>query len=191
MKRWQRYGICITLGLLGGGALAVQAIRGGLNDGTVEIGPWQTGKSFGTVDASTLTRAKVALTGLLALPSKEAMYFTAQNDSDGRALDGRCMYVVRGGKLDGRWWSITLYEGEGWLVKNAANRWSVAGNAPARDAQGNWSFTVSPNPTEGVWLPTGGTPHFDLTLRTYHPRGALLNDPANAKLPIVTRKACA
>ena len=191
MKTWHRFAACIALGLVGGAAYAVHQVRGGLSDGMVEIGPWQTGKSFGTVDASALTRAKVALGGLLALPSREAMYFTAQKDSDGRALDGRCTYTVRGGKLDGRWWSVTLYEGEGWLVKNAANRWSVAGNAPTRDAQGNWSFTVSPNPTEGVWLPTGGTPHFDLTLRTYHPRGALLNDPANAKLPIVTRKACA
>ena len=117
--------------------------------------------------------------------------FITRTDSEGRPLEGRCTYTVTGGELDARWWSVTLYKGEGWLVKNAANRWSVAGNAPPRDAQGNWSFTVSPNPTEGVWLPTGGTPHFDLTLRTYHPRGALLNDPANAKLPTVTRKACA
>ncbi|MFN3451713.1 MAG: hypothetical protein ACK4ZE_06100, partial [Sphingorhabdus sp.] len=82
MKTWHRYGICIALGLLGGSAFAVQQVRGGLNDGMVEVGPWQTGKSFGTVDASALTRAKVALSGLLALPSKEAMYFTAQKDSD-------------------------------------------------------------------------------------------------------------
>ena len=191
MKTWHRFAACIALGLVGGAAFAVHQVRGGLSDGLASSGPWETGKSFGTVDANALTRAKVALSGRLALPAKEAMYFTAKNDSDGRALDGRCNYVVHGGTLDGRWWSITLYEGEGWLVKNAANRWSVAGNAPTRDAQGNWSFTVSPNPAEGVWLPTGGTPHFDLTLRTYHPRGALLNDPANAKLPIVTRKACA
>ena len=125
MKAWHRYAITIALALAGGTAFAVNQVRGGLNDGRVSNGPWETGKSFGTVDASALTRAKVALSGLMALPAKEAMYFTATRDSDGRALDGRCTYDVRGGKLDGRWWSVTLYEGEGWLVKNAANRWSA------------------------------------------------------------------
>lgn len=118
-------------------ACAVQQVRDGLNGGLVSSGPWETGKSFGTLDASTLTRAKVALSVLLALPAREAMYLTATRDSNGRALDGRCTYEVRGGTLDGRWWSVTLYEGEGWLVKNAAKRWSVAANAVTPDAQGS------------------------------------------------------
>ncbi len=191
MKNWHRYGICIALGLLGGSALAVQQVRGGLNDGMIAVGPWQTGKSFGTVDVSTLTRAKVALSGLLALPSTEAMYFTAQTDSDGRPLDGRCNYVVRGGKLDGRWWSVTLYEGEGWLVKNAAERWSVPASAVALDEAGRWSFVVSPTTQRGTWLPTGSVPAFDLTLRLYHPSPMTIKSPETAQLPTIERKGCA
>ncbi|MFN3619756.1 DUF1214 domain-containing protein [Sphingorhabdus sp.] len=191
MKAWHRYSICIALGLLGGMAFAVQQVRGGLNDGLVTNGPWETGKSFGSVDASTLTRAKVALSGLMALPAKEAMYFTASRDSAGRALDGQCTYDVRGGKLDGRWWSITLYEGEGWLVKNPANRWSVAASAVGTDAQGQWAFTVSPQSQLGAWLPTGSAKAFDLTLRLYHPSPDLIGYPEKAQLPVITRKGCA
>jgi hypothetical protein len=191
MKTWHRFAACIALGLVGGAAFAVHQVRGGLSDGMVEIGPWETGKSFGTVDANALTRAKVALSGLLALPAKEAMYFTAQKDSDGRALDGGCTYVVRGGKLDGRWWSITLYEGEGWLVKNAANRWSIPASAVSTDAQGRWSFTVSPNAQSGSWLPTGSVDAFDLTLRLYHPATDIIKNPEKAQLPIIDRKGCA
>lgn len=191
MKTWHRFAACIALGLVGGAAFAVHQVRGGLSDGMVEIGPWQTGKSFGTVDANALTRAKVALSGLLALPAKEAMYFTAKNDSDGRALDGRCTYDVRGGKLDGRWWSITLYEGEGWLVKNAANRWSIPASAVSTDPQGRWSFTVSPNAQSGSWLPTGSVDAFDLTLRLYHPAADIIKNPEKAQLPIIDRKGCA
>ncbi len=191
MKTWHRFAACIALGLVGGAAYAVHQVRGGLNDGMVEIGPWQTGKSFGTVDANALTRAKVALSGLLALPAKEAMYFTAKNDSNGRALDGRCTYDVRGGTLDGRWWSITLYEGEGWLVKNAANRWSIPASAVSTDPQGRWSFTVSPNAQSGSWLPTGSVDAFDLTLRLYHPAADIIKNPEKAQLPIIDRKGCA
>jgi hypothetical protein len=191
MKTWHRYVICVALGLISGAAYAVQQVRGGLNDGVVANGAWETGKSFGTLDASTLTRAKVALSGLLALPAKEAMYFTAQNDSDGRALDGRCTYDVRGGQLDGRWWSVTLYEGEGWLVKNAANRWSIPASAVSPDAQGRWSFTVSPDAKSGSWLPTGSVQAFDLTLRLYHPSADIIKSPETAQLPIIDRKGCA
>lgn len=190
MKTWHRFAACIALGLVGGAAYAVYQVRGGLSDGMVEIGPWQTGKSFGTVDASALTRAKVALGGLLALPSREAMYFTAQKDSDGRALDGRCTYTVRGGKLDGRWWSVTLYEGEGWLVKNAAKRWSVPASAVPVDEAGGWSFTVAPSAQSGTWLPTGSVPKFDLTLRLYHPSATTIQSPETAQLPTIERKEC-
>lgn len=191
MKPWLRYSICILLGLGGGAALAVHQIRDmGLGRQVVN-GPWTTNTDNGTKDASALSRARVALFGLLALPAKEAMYFTARTDSAGAPLTGNCTYRVSGGEMDARWWSITLYKGEGWLVKNAANRWSIGGNAPVRDAAGNWSFTVSPDPADGLWLPTGRTPAFDLTLRTYHPKGALLDDPAKAKLPDITKERCA
>jgi hypothetical protein len=191
MKPWLRYSICILLGLAGGTAYAVNQVRGADMGRQVTNGPWSANTDQGTADASALTRARVALFGLLALPAKEAMYFQARTDSDGAPLKGNCTYTVRGGEIDARWWSITLYRGEGWLVKNAANRWSVGGNAPVRDAGGNWSFMVSPKKADGVWLPTGRTPQFDLTLRTYHPQGALLNDPAKAKLPTIKRETCA
>lgn len=191
MKPWLRYSMCILLGLGGGAVFAVNQIRDADFGRQLTNGPWATNTDNGTADASALARARVALYGLLALPAKEAMYFQARTDSDGAPLSGICTYTVSGGALDARWWSITLYQGKGWLVKNAANRWSVGGNAPVRDPQGNWSFTVSPEKAEGVWLPTGRTLLFDLTLRAYHPHGALLNDPAKAKLPTIKKERCA
>lgn len=191
MKPWLRYSVCILLGLGAGAAYAVHQVRGRDMGRQVTNGAWATNTDNGSADASALSRARVALFGLLALPAREAMYFNARTDSAGAPLDGACSYRVSGGELDARWWSVTLYKGEGWLVKNAANRWSVGGNAPIRDPQGKWSFVVSPKQAEGVWLPTGGTPRFDLTLRVYHPKGALLDDPARAQLPTIQKEGCA
>lgn len=190
MKSWQRYAICITLGLVSGAAYAINQVRGGFNDGTITNGFWTTGKSFGSADATALTRARVALAGLLALPAKEAMYFTAKVDSSGKALDGRCTYVVTGEKLDGRWWSVTLYEGEGWLVKNDANRWSIPANMADANANGSWSFAVSPDAQKGAWLPTGKAKAFDMTLRLYHPSAAAIANPERVLLPTIKRQEC-
>src|SRR5262245_47249006 len=101
-----RYAVCIVLGLLAGAGAAVHAVRAGFADGTLASGPWQTGRDFGTADASALVRARVALSGLLALPRSEAMYFTARTDSAGAPLEGRCRYAIRGGRFAARWWSI-------------------------------------------------------------------------------------
>jgi len=191
MKSWQRFTLCIALGLVGGVMFAAHQVRSGLAAGMITNGAWTTGKSFGTTDADALTRARVAIGGLLALPAKEAMYFTATVDDDGTPLDGRCTYIVSGGKLDGRWWSVTLYEGAGWLVKNSANRWSIPAHAATHRDDGTWSFTVSPDEQPGAWLPTGGVEAFDLTLRLYHPEPGMLAAPEKGMLPTIQRQGCA
>ena len=190
MKPWLRYAICILLGAVGGCGYAISQVRGDYTAKQISNGPWNANTIQGTEKATALIRAKVALHGIMALPAKEAMYYIAKTDSDGAPLNGKCTYTVRGGPLDARWWSVTLYHGEGWLVKNEANRWSVPGNKPVRDSDGNWSFTVSPKIANGVWLPTGGIDSFDLTLRLYHAKGNLLTDPAKATLPTIKKESC-
>jgi hypothetical protein len=187
LKAWHRFALAVLLGLATGVTFAVVQIRAGLGAGQIANGPWSTAKTFGTKDASALVRAQVALSGLLALPAKEAMYFTARIDSRGRPLEGRCSYMVRGNALDARWWSLTLYRGKGWLVPNAQNRWSFGSAALPRDG---WAVVVSPDPVGGNWLPTGGAERFDLTLRAYHPGDALLGAPESAALPTIERWKC-
>jgi hypothetical protein len=192
MKPWHRYTICILLGLGVGSAIAVWQIRSDYAVKQVKNGPWSANTDQGTAKASALTRAKVALNGLLALPAQEAMYYIARTDSDGAPLDGRCTYFVIGRKLAASWWSLTLYQGEGWLVKNEANRWSVAGqNLQTNPLEtGKWLIIVSPSKYDGAWLPTGRAKNFDLTLRVYHPQGDLLNNPAKAELPFIRKEFC-
>jgi hypothetical protein len=202
MRAWHR----VALGALAGGMVgvgsAVQQIRSGMADGTIQNGPWTTAKSYGTTDADALTRAKVALGGLLALPATEAMYFNAKVDDDGRPLDGKCTYEVShfyfpdGGALEARWWSVTLYDPAGYLVRNPQNRYSLgSGTSFLVEAFvfGKWRIRVTPQtlPEEAYWISTGGVPRFELTLRTYHPRAALLADPGHVPLPSIKRLECA
>ena len=73
MKTWHRFAACIALGLIGGAAYAVYQVRGDYADKQVHNGQWSANTNQGTASASALTRAKVALNGLLTLPAKEAM----------------------------------------------------------------------------------------------------------------------
>jgi hypothetical protein len=185
-----RYAICILLGILAGGGAAVQAVRQGFADGTLSSGPWETGKDFGSADASALVRARVALRGLLALPRSEAMYFTARTDSSGHPLEGRCRYEIRGGRFDARWWSITLYDRAGWLVPNQWHRYSAGSSAVPPESADAWAIALAPDDQPGLWIPSTGAPQFELTMRLYHPGAALRDAPQQAAMPEIRQIAC-
>ncbi len=201
MRAWARYLFCGVIGIAAGAAYAVSQVRGGLADGTIRNGPWTTARTYGTAGASSLTRARVALGGLLALPAKEAMYFNASTDSAGAPLDGRCSYSVEGavfkegGGLDARWWSLTLYDSAGYLVVHPERRYSVGSGsigAVTLTPDAKWSIVVAPkSPANAKWIATGGMARFDLTLRTYHPGPALLATPDKVTLPTITKTGCA
>lgn len=185
MKPWVRYLVTIVAGLAIGVGAAVASVRTRSFGSNAAIGPWTTGTDFGIADAGALTRAVIAVKGLLALPASEARYYTAAVDDDGRALDGKCRYRVTGGALPGRWWSVTLYGADSFLVANDANIFSVA--SPAIEP-GAWTIMVAPDRQPGHWLPTGGVERFDLTLRTYlPPKGT----PPREALPRIARLECA
>lgn len=185
----------ILIGIALGTGFAIWQIRSsGLGD-DIRIGPWSTGRDIGTADADMKTRAIVALRGLLALPKEEARYFTAATDSAGAPLSGKCSYTLTGGNIDARWWSVTLYDRKGWLIPNRWNRHSIgSARLPAdnpEDAAYVWSIIVSPEQAEGLWIPTGTDGRFELTLRTYRPRGLLASDPSRVTMPTITRGECA
>lgn len=214
MRTALRYAATIVIGAIVGVGAAIHTVRAGALGSTVSIGPWQTGVDVGTADASARTRAVVALRGLLALPAREARYYTASTDTAGQPLDGRCRYRLTGGVLPGRWWSVTLYDREGYLVANPANRHSVesAAVAPARAAppaagtmdprvmqalfaaEQGWMVSVAPaddlRRARTHWLPTGNVERFELTLRTYLPPDGGKGNPPPAALPVIIKEGC-
>ena len=210
MRTALRYAVTTVVGAAIGIGAAVQTVRAGALGSNVSIGPWQTGLDFGTTDASAKTRAIVALRGLLALPAREARYYTASTDDAGQPLDGRCRYRVTGGTLPGKWWSITLYDRAGYLVANTANRYSIESAAVAPKAapptvgmdprvmqaifaaERGWSIAVAPTPPRGRanWLPSANIENFELTLRTYLPPDGGAGNPVRAALPAILKESC-
>jgi len=188
MRAWIRYAICGVLGIALGAGVAVQHIRTGSLGSAKAIGPWRSGADYGTARASAYTRAVVALRGLLALPAHEARYYNAAVDSAGEPLDGKCHYRVSGGAIPSKWWSLTLYDHEGYLVANQANRFSIASATVANPAK--WEILVAPAEQAGLWLPTGRIDRFELTLRTYLPNDGGIGTMTRDQLPSIVKEGC-
>jgi hypothetical protein len=140
-----------------------------------------------------LKRAIVAQQGLGANVPEDAIYPLNLADQAGRPLDGANKYVLHFEKGDlppvDAFWSVTLYDQDGYQVANPLSRFAVSSWMPFKyEPDGSLTLyiqTESPGADkEANWLPAPKAP-FNLTMRLYAPQPAALtgkwNPPPVAK----------
>ena len=128
-------------------------------------------------------RAIVAVVGLGANTPEEAIYPTALADSTGQLLTGGKRYRIvfgPGQEPPARYfWSLTMYDLNGYLAENPIDRYSVGPTHPPllRRADGSIAIAVQhdqPAEADVNWLPAPAG-SFRLNLRLYGPRDAALS----------------
>ncbi|HYD88689.1 MAG TPA: DUF1214 domain-containing protein [Vitreimonas sp.] len=152
-------------------------------------GSWAHSRAAGSQAAGPYTRAIIARDGLLALSAREALYFTLYEDEEGRPLDESCVYDLSGPPLAARWWSVTLYDADNYLVRNNDHAGSIDASRIGLDSM--WSVRVSPvRGNAPHWLSSRAAGRdFSLTLRVYNPHRDFR---ASAEtLPRLTTLSCA
>lgn len=142
-----------------------------------------------------LKRAIVAQLGLGANLPEDAIYPLNLGDETGKPLNGANPYTIhfeKGSTPPARaFWSITLYDADGFQVANALNRFAVSSWMPFHyNADGSLDLYFQ-NDTPGSdkeanWLPAPKGP-FNLTMRLYSPEADALTGRWNP--PPVKRAA--
>jgi hypothetical protein len=182
------FGMLIVGTALGLATTWATAIRGGMGV-NIRNGPWHTSLFIGSSEGSPYLRTRVASHALLALNREEAMYYYALTDSKGEALDGKCSYLIKGNDPPTRWWSITAYGADDFVIPNNANLYSVSIYSVRHEADGSFVVSLSRDKTGSNWLPVAPGP-FDLTLRLYNPDPAIAADPTHVALPVIEKWTC-
>ena len=139
-----------------------------------------------------LKRAIIAQVGLGANVPEDAIYPINLGDETGKPLDGANSYTLHFDKNDmppaNAFWSVTLYDPEGFQVANTINRFAVSSWMPFKyngDGSLDLYFQKSPGADkEANWLPAPKGP-FNLTMRIYAPKSEALTGKWNP--PPVTR----
>jgi hypothetical protein len=141
-----------------------------------------------------LKRAIVTQLGLGANLPEDAIYPLNLADDTGRPLDGANKYSIHFEKGAtppvAAFWSITLYDSDGFQVANSLNRFAVSSWMPFQtNADGSLDlYFQNENPgkdKEVNWLPAPKGP-FNLTMRLYAPMSAALTGKWNP--PPVTKR---
>ena len=192
-----------VLGLVGGLGSAL-TLSGLVSDRIrlgeiVEIDGWRSNWSIGTEAVDPYTKAWIARFGLFALRREEAVYFYTTVDAAGQPLDEECVYALDVDEQPGSWWSVTVYDGEGYLPKNADGRLSFDATK-AEELQSRRVVLSAEMPEAGAetgedngyWISTRNAGAFDVTLRVYQPTPLAIENPAQAfVLPPIERLSCA
>jgi hypothetical protein len=143
-----------------------------------------------------LKRAMVSQVGLGANLPEDAIYPLNLGDESGKPLDGSNKYTIAFASGTAppvnAFWSITLYDQEGFQVGNALNRFAVSSWMPFKyNADGSLDLyfqNESPGKDlEANWLPAPKGP-FNLTMRLYAPKSEALTGKWNPP-PIVRTQA--
>jgi len=186
MKRLLRYGSAILVASVLGIGLAWLAI--GANLPSIHNGAWHYDPLVGSVAADPYLRARVAKVGFLALKNSEALYFFAGTDDQGDPLRCEHTYLIEGRDFDCRWWSITAYDEDDFLIPNDQERYSYNMTNLERNADGGYTIVLSRSPKPGNWIPTGAGENFSLMLRIYNPTSVVRDNISTMALPRITRE---
>lgn len=138
---------------------------------------------IGVYGNSYVNRAVVAMVGLGANPTEDAVYPVLQLDADGVPLDGSYRYVLhfdahRLPPVDA-FWSVTMYDDQGFQAANELDRFAIGDRDPLTyNPDGSLDvYLQHERPAEELvpnWLPCPRGP-LGVTMRLYGPRPEVLD----------------
>ena len=177
-------------GAAGGALLAWSRVRStvGDNPDEIQIGAWTTNKLAGSSAANALTRARIAIHGILAMHRQETIYFFSSKDDLGNPLDPEHDWEISGRGFDCRWWSFTLYDEEYQLVESLSRRYSVHSDSVVPEPDGSYRIVVSRGNPGTNWLASGNARRLMVTIRLYNPSPAILADVRSVTLPSIRQR---
>ena len=182
--------------VLGAGSALYYAERAGAI-ADIEAGPWQANSLAGSADADIYERAVIARVAMLALTREEATYYIASEDSAGRPLVSDCRYSVSGDDMPARWWSITIYGEDLFLIPHDAPVYSYTKTDMLADGGAPFAFELARDgsfihETANRVLVNGTSPGtaFSMLMRLYQPQEDALAAPSDIPAPQITRLGC-
>jgi len=139
--------------------------------------------TIGRYGTNYMARAVTARVAIGANPAEDAVYINSSADREGEAFNGSMQYRMHfaAGNLPPvlAFWSVTAYDKDGYFVANPIGRYAIGDRDPLKfNPDGSLDLYIqNENPgtdRQSNWLPSGNGP-FNLTLRLYWPKSAILD----------------
>ncbi|MBB3238103.1 DUF1214 domain-containing protein [Phyllobacterium endophyticum] len=184
---------CLALVIaVGGGTLSAwYAVNRFDGFGALTVGQWTGHPEAGTPLSDPYAKARAAREGAFPLGSAEGLAFYAYSDEQGRALDRRCSYTIKGNSPNSRFW--TLYAADRSLIPltPGMNRLPALHSRQIfRQGDGQFVVLVSPKAQPGNWLATAGAGRMVLVLTLYDTPVGSNSGLVDMTFPAIMRTGC-
>jgi hypothetical protein len=189
MKKFFLYAVFVLTAVAAGGGVAVYRItHPDESIATIVNGTWMAHRTM-DLGKDKLFTAQIAVATLYALNPSEVIYMVADKDADGNKLNAANEYVISGNRnhLNARYWSITLYADDYFLIPNDMKKYSFNKFNTACDDAGNFKIAVSKNNQSENWLPLNGEGQLYFLLRLYHADKTLYENLETIELPEIEK----
>lgn len=185
-------GYAVTLAFILGVSSAVWATAGLPFYGELEVNGWRAHPSVGGDDPDPYSTAFLARSGRFQLAAAEGLQFISREDLDGEALDGACIYLIKGNTPVTRLWTLQVVR-DGVPFNSPAHGIPVSTHSQAliRDEDGLFRIVISPTPSPGNWIYAGRDGPFRLILTLYDTAIASSRGLSEVIMPAVERVDCA
>ena len=157
---------------------------------------WRTLSSPGDKDRNMYTRVNVSQFGTFALAKPEAAYFHAFADIADEKLNSNCLYKVTGEDIDARWWALTVYDKDGFLIENTEKNYSFNSENINFNLDGGFEIYLTNNNqaiqdvASSNWLRSPLSGNFSVSLRIYLPGEEFFSNLRRVNLPIIEKIEC-
>ncbi|MBX9588135.1 MAG: DUF1214 domain-containing protein [Hyphomonadaceae bacterium] len=186
------FAVFAALAFGGGLGTAWYMIEAGSRLSTRTFGPWTSWTAAGRPEADPYTRAHTARNGLLPVSSTLELTFRAKTDSNGSRLTSACDYTIVLPSTEAAWWSLAVFDGQGRLVQNGAERHAFNPQTAMREPDGRVAIAVARDARAGNWLPSGRSSRIVLVFTVQDAAlAATVHDGGQTKaLPEIQRAGC-
>lgn len=184
--------VLAALALGAGAGSAWYMIEAGSRLSVRTYGPWSAWTAAGRPDADPYTRAHTVRNGLLPVSSTLEVAFRAKTDSAGSRLTSSCDYTIVLQGPEPAWWSLAVFDGQGRLIQNNAERYAFNIHTAMREPDGRATVVVARDARPGNWLPSGRSSRIVLvlTVQDASVAAAVLDGGPVRMLPRIDRTGC-
>jgi len=190
MSDWAAF---IGIILIGGIGSSWYFVSAGTALTTQVTGPWVMWTNEARSDADPYTRAHFARQATLNLSTKVASTFIARTDSDGVRLHSSCEYKINGKDLNASWWSLSVFDASGHLIRNPIDRYAFTSDTVAISPNNEFVITLARSVQPGNWLPTTGAGRLTAVLLVLDGRNSSTINPdefQEISLPEINKVHC-
>lgn len=183
--------ISLAIALLGGIFVTDKITRNFEGFGELQIGDWTANPSAGSSNADPYSRARAARTGRIALGSAEGLAFVAKLDSAGQPLLAACRYSIVGKTASARAWTLRVTDDQLSPIASIGDGAHSAhsGNV-LRKSDGSFAIEVSPSPSSGNWVQSGGSGNRFFVITLYDTSVASTTGISDFTMPSINRISC-